>query len=278
MDVKGKILALLEVFLVRGVIIGLGIWLAFTPLTTWQQDNLSRIFSVHTLFILVPVIWLWITKRDFSEYGISFRNLKGDWRTAMSAFLPVAIGGAVLGFVPFTRWDGALIMCVVQIGVLFWVARSLTKKPDPASGVLTIMLSLVLFGVYGWIQGTYPKPFGAVTGFIFYLVFVGFGEELLNRGYVLTRLNQAFGRPYEFYGVSWGWGAVISAALFGLSHLLNGLNLETGEFIPMWWWGLWTFFGAFVFTYIREKSGSILPAAIVHGLPQALLALIITSV
>jgi membrane protease YdiL (CAAX protease family) len=196
----------------------------------------------------------------------------------MSAYLPIAIGGSALGFLSFTSWDGALIMALIQIGVLFWAAYILIKKPDPKSGYLTVLLSVILFGLYGWLNGTLPALPTALIRFVFYLFFVGFGEELLNRGYVLTKLNEAFGCPNKFFGVSWGWGAVLSAAMFGLSHVLNGWNVLTGEFTPMWWWGLWTFFGAFVFTYIREKSGSIIPAAIVHGLPQALLVLFISSI
>jgi len=273
-----KFLAVLEVIVVRGVILLVGVWLASSPITGWQIENLPHLFNSHTLFIIVPLMWLALTRRDFKTYGITFQNLSGDLKTAMSAFLPVAIGGAVLGFVSYTRWDGALIMSLIQIGVLVFVARALSTRPDPKSGYLTVVLSLVLFSAYGTLTSVLPDLTTALIRFIFYLFFVGFGEELLNRGYILTRLNQAFGCPYQFYGVAWGWGAILSAAFFGLSHLLNGWNIQTGEFTPFWWWAVWTFFGAFVFTYIREKSNSIIPAAIVHGLPQALLALFISTI
>ena len=273
-----KVLAVLEVLLVRGVILAADVLLVPTAVTGWQIVNLPHVYTSHLLFIVVPVLWLWIARRDFSVYGLRLDHLKADLHTAISAYLPVALSGSVLGFVAFTRGDGALIMSIVQVGVLFWVAHTLTRKPDPKSGVVTVVLSIVLFGIYGMVQSALPEISTAVLRFVYYLFFVGFGEEILNRGYILTRLNQAFGCPREFYGVAWGWGAVISAALFGLSHVLNGWNILTGEFNPMWWWGLWTFFGAFVFTFIREKSGSIVPAAIVHGLPQALLALFISTI
>jgi membrane protease YdiL (CAAX protease family) len=38
-----------------------------------------------------------------------------------------------------------------------------------------------------------------------------------------------------------------------------------------------TFFGGFIFSYIREKTGSIVAPAIVHGLPQAPVYLLIWS-
>jgi membrane protease YdiL (CAAX protease family) len=37
-----------------------------------------------------------------------------------------------------------------------------------------------------------------------------------------------------------------------------------------WPWGFWTFFGSFVLSYVREKTGSIVAPALLHGLPQAI--------
>lgn len=277
MNITGKIFAILEVLLVRGLILGVGIALTYTPIFTWQANNLPHIFTSHTLFILIPVIWLLVTKRKLTAFGITMSNLRSDLQTSMSTYLPVAISGAALGFLPFTRWDGALFMSLIQIGVLFWVAKTL-RRPDPKSGILTVLLSILLFGLYGWKIGGLPGMPVALIRFIYYLIFVGLGEEILNRGFILTRLNESFGCPYRFYDVDWGWGTILSAGIFGLSHVLNGWNVLLGEFTLIWWWGAWTFFGALVFTYIREKSGSVFPAAIVHGLPQALLALFIETI
>ena len=36
--------------------------------------------------------------------------------------------------------------------------------------------------------------------------------------------------------------------------------------------GLWTTFGGLTFGYIRERTGNVLAAALLHGLPQALAA------
>ena len=46
-----------------------------------------------------------------------------------------------------------------------------------------------------------------------YALFVGFGEENLYRGYMQSRLNEAFGRPYRFFGVPFGWGVFVTALL-----------------------------------------------------------------
>jgi hypothetical protein len=76
-------------------------------------------------------------------------------------------------------------------------------------------------------RGPQFKPGKAVTSFLFYLPFVGFGEEILYRGFIQSRLNQAIGTPWHFLGVEWGWGIIIASLLFGLSHVMNGLDLHT---------------------------------------------------
>jgi membrane protease YdiL (CAAX protease family) len=109
----------------------------------------------------------------------------------------------------------------------------------------------------------------AMVVFLTYALFVGFGEEMLYRGYMQSRLDEVFGKPFRFYGVAFGWGVVITCSLFGLTHVgvlcwLLGLG---GDVI--WAWGLWTFFSGLVFSLVREKSGSILAPALLHGVPQA---------
>jgi membrane protease YdiL (CAAX protease family) len=110
----------------------------------------------------------------------------------------------------------------------------------------------------------------AVIEFVFYIFFLGLGEELLFRGYIQSRLSATWGRPFRFYDVNWGWGIVITSVLFGFMHVLNIGSLVLGDWQPEWWRGLWTFFGGLVFGFRREKTGSIVVPTILHGLPQAI--------
>jgi membrane protease YdiL (CAAX protease family) len=111
--------------------------------------------------------------------------------------------------------------------------------------------------------------------FTTYAVFVGFGEEILYRGYIQSRLNEVFGRPFKFSGVAFGWGFLITNLLFGLMHVgvqrwILGLNMEV-----TFAWGLWTIFSGLVFSFVREKSGSIIAPALLHGLPQAIASVVL---
>ena len=63
---------------------------------------------------------------------------------------------------------------------------------------------------------------------------------------------------------------ILSAALFGFSHMgVIGVLFNLGGTLTLAW-GLWTFFGGLVFSLVRQKTGSILAPALLHGLPQAI--------
>jgi membrane protease YdiL (CAAX protease family) len=109
----------------------------------------------------------------------------------------------------------------------------------------------------------------AVVTFLFYGLFVGFGEEILFRGYMQSQLNQVFGKPYRFFEVHFGWGAIYGIAIWrdaiGIFLWILGMSAEVTLA-----WGFWTIFGGLVFGLVREKSGGILAPALLHGLPQAI--------
>jgi membrane protease YdiL (CAAX protease family) len=54
---------------------------------------------------------------------------------------------------------------------------------------------------------------------------------------------------------------------------MNPFNPFLSKFDLYIWWGVWTVFGGLIFGYVREKAGSILPPALLHGLPQAIASL-----
>lgn len=170
-------------------------------------------------------------------------------------------------FADHKAWQGSLIHAALKIAVLFAIGRMLQRKPTANSnGTLHIsILPLVFVLLFTW-----GRLANALSAFVFYLFFVGLGEELLFRGYIQSRLNIAFGRPFTFFGVSYGWGIVMASALFGLMHVLNTGSLVAGSWELAWWWGFWTFFGGLVLGFVREKTGSIIAPALLHGLPQAL--------
>lgn len=98
-------------------------------------------------------------------------------------------------------------------------------------------------------------------------VFVGPVEELVFRGYIQSRLNEAFGRPRQFLGVSFGVGIIISSLLFGLVHTMNAntFNPFLGKYSLDIFWGIIAFMIGLVLGFVREKTGSIVAPALLHG-------------
>ncbi len=266
-----KIIAVIEVVLVRFVIFPLLFLLVtklFPNFQTWQTERLGLPFPVsgHILMVIISFFVLILTKRDFGSYGIKFQPLKYHLDIAGTCFVPVVLASIPFGLgIDYRNWGGAWIMAIVQVILLFVLGRLLKKQPS-ASQVSLFAISWIAFA-----SGTVGQSIGkAFAEFITYGVFVGFGEEIIFRGYVQSRLNDVFGRPYQFFGIKYGWGIVIASALFGLTHVGITTSLIAGQVNLHWAWGSWTFFGGLVFGLVREKSESILAPSLLHGLPQAI--------
>jgi len=113
-----------------------------------------------------------------------------------------------------------------------------------------------------------------VLNLIWYVVFVGLVEEAYFRGYVQSRLNEAFGKPYQrlvlsSWRVNYGLGLPITAVLiFGLPHLTNWLNPFTSEralgLSELLLVALACFAGL-VLGAIREATGDIWAPTLFHG-------------
>ncbi len=164
------------------------------------------------------------------------------------------------------------------IGNLLWISRVVGRRIAPAgppgtgttapAGAKLLALVLPQAGIFA------AMTLGErLTGFAFYLLFLGPGEEILYRGYMQSRLNVAFGRPYRLLGANWGWGLVIATLLFGLMHAFNGFDPAQGQYQLNWAWAAGATVAGLVFAYLRERTGSVVPGAVMHGLPQAIAAL-----
>lgn len=262
-----RLAAVLEVLLVVFVLVPglvLGVRSLLPGFEPWQTQTLGFPFPVFVdvAMVIVALLAIRLRGRSLAVYGIHFNRLRPQLDLAATCFIPFALAGFPLGLgVDHTDWTGALILSAVQVVLLLVLAWLLRRKPLAASGAAAVVL----------LAPAVPGAFGqAVILFLTYALFVGFGEEILYRGYVHSRLNEAFGTPFRFSGVAFGWGTILAAAAFGLAHvgLVRWILDTTNQVTPAW--GLWTFFGGLVFAFVREKSGGILAPALLHGLPQAI--------
>ena len=269
--VNKKTIAVVEVVLVRFVIFPLLFWSVTKSLPEfqkWQTEYLRLPFPVtgHILMVIVAISMMAIGRKNAADYGITFRPLKYHLDITGTCFVPVALASIPFGLgVDYRSWGGAMILALFELALLVVLGKLLQRKPGP-SEVGLLAISIIALGNREPTQSVGQ----AIAEFVTYGVCVGFGEEILFRGYIQSRLNKAFRKPYRIFGIQYGWGFIIASILFGLTHVGLTTSLITGQVNISWAWGFWTIFSGLVFGIVREKSGSVLTPALLHGLPQAI--------
>ncbi len=102
--------------------------------------------------------------------------------------------------------------------------------------------------------GRWPaRPFTLVAHHLF---FVALPEEFFYRGYIQTRLNEAFGRPWRIAGTRFGHGLWIASLFFAFGH----------DLVQYQWWHFATFFPGLLFGLLRERTGGVVAGAFFHAL------------
>ncbi len=257
--------AALEVIFIYSLTLILIVLVSRPPVGAWERAHMLPPFVEYAVMFTCPLAWLKVTRRSPAAYGLRLRPLAYHVDIAGSALVPVALSCVAFAWVDYRSWQGALLLAALQSVVLGVVARQLSTKPSGDS----LASSTLLLGLTGLTMSLTSRGSNAIATLLFYLIFLVLGEEFLFRGFIQSRLNEAWGRPFRLAGTLWEWGWVVTAALFGAMHALNLASLVSGRWDVAPWWGFWTFFSGLVYGLLREKSGSILAPALVHGVPQA---------
>jgi len=269
---QSKIKAILETVSVFLLVILVFKAIRISSFGEWESQILQRYFLEYTVVIAIPLVFIAVTRRNHAAYGISFRNLKYHLNVVATGFIPILVLSMVLALLNWERWGEALLVSAIEVTLLFVIAWMLRNKPT--AGNLGVANALFLFMPVIFMPLLMTKIGKVVSDFVYFYVFIGPGEEILFRSYIQSRLNEAFGRSYRFFGVNWGWGLVITSLLFGFWHVLAPFNPILGKFDLMWPHGFWAFFLGLILGFIREKSGSVVAPAILHGVvnypPQAI--------
>jgi membrane protease YdiL (CAAX protease family) len=264
-----KIVPLLETAIVLILFFWLRSLLRGTPFATWQSSAFGDAPITSTLlFFVLPMAFLLAGRRNPGRYGLAAHDLSYHQRVGLRAaavLLPVALLFPVIGLLGSTHeeWTGALILTAgVMIAAVLAVRRTATldtREPRAISPAGTgAYLALLVLGLLACF--TFNPVATMLARAVHLLIFVGFLEEFFFRGYLQSRMNDAFDRPYRVAGVAIGPGLFIGAAIFGLIH-----PLTSPGGIP-WPWAVWTAAGGLLFGFLPEKSGSVVAPAVAHGL------------
>jgi len=265
-----RVAPLLEVAAVMAAVVGVTWALQATSFRAWQVSHFGKPFLYNLFFLLLPPLAICVvTRREPRRVGLAFGKLRQQVRLGIAGgvMLLMLTGWAfpVLGLLgtSYKRWGGAALLTILHLAAAGIILRHIRSHPTPDTGPGTkrgiAWFALMVLGacLLGMALASVSRVAGDI---VFKLVFVGLAEELLLRGYVQSRLNDAFGRPFRFCGVPWGWGIVCAAILFGVLHpLLQGPPRP-------WPWALWTAAFGLTAGLLREKSGGVTAPALAHGL------------
>lgn len=255
--VQPKIGALVEVIAVFLLAVALFYGIRMATFSDWEEAILpgQGLFFLEYAVVLGIVLGvLAIAQRDWQGYGITLRNGKQQVQVIVVGVLPFLALGGLLGMVNWRTWGGSAVISIAAVGVLVvigWVLRD--KDNGKGTAVALALLALAPMSQVGEVGRVILKT-------IYFYCLAGPAEEILFRGYIQTRLNQGYGKPYRFFGTEWGIGLVVSAALFGLWHVAMH-PLEGGA----WFHGLWTLFAGIALGYVRERSKGIVAGSVLHS-------------
>ena len=176
-------------------------------------------------FLYLP---LWAMKRrgeDYRDYGVTLRA----WRQDLKLFLLLS----------------AIVLPLFVAGYALF-AEGLARLPP------RIAQHLAPYAASWHFRPRLPDRFGEWV--VDQLFVVALPEEFFYRGYLQARLRDAWPQGRMVLGARLGPAFFLTAALFALGHL---------AIFQVWRLGV--FFPALLFGYLRERTGSVLGAALFHA-------------
>lgn len=130
---------------------------------------------------------------------------------------------------------------------------------------------IVTVGINSLISGELNFGFD-LESFLFSMTVPGISEELLYRGIIMSLLNKVFTGRKQLFGISLGWGALIQILFFGIGHAFYFNDNQHIQFYSVGFF--FTTMMGIILTFLKEKSGSIIPSILFHNAYNTIIGLI----
>lgn len=230
--------------------------------------------ALHCAITFLPVLIYGVSKKSQSIILASLAVIALDLMQTGVLFSPVPYPSALANL--HYNW--------IQKGLVFLVCAFIiwrSKKsdqcgmqiPDKPSGfALALLIGILFAGLDLLLNQNDPMRVDRETVF-FQLTMPGLQEEILYRGLMLYFLDKSLGTPWKFLGVQFGWGAILTSALFAFGHLMifdPNLQLQIDP-SPLAWINQFSF--ALVMCWLRYYTNSAWTAVLAHNLDNGLMAL-----
>ncbi len=174
------------------------------------------------------------------------------------------------------NWQGKLLALAVTLLVAStpafgWTRTGLTLKQAPGSIRACLPVMLLYMAFFTGIALAFPSGPVSVDTIAFQLTMPGLEEESFYRGILLYALGRAFLGRWEWLGVRWHWGAIISCLAFGLAH---AFGYSDGQFSFDLVTMALTAVPSVLGVWLVLRTRSILTAVILHNFGNAITLLI----
>jgi membrane protease YdiL (CAAX protease family) len=207
------------------------------------------------------------------------RNFSAPWLVIAAAL--VAINDALLtrgyGWLPDVvggtwNWQGKLMalaatLAVAGLPAFGWRQAGLSLSHTAGSLKAAAPVATAYCAFFFIIALLFPAEPASAEDVAFQLTMPGIEEELFYRGLLLFALDQAFQGRKRLLGVDWGWGAVLSSMLFGMTH---AFGYADGAFsfdsVTM----ALTAIPSFIAVWLRLRTGSVLLPVVLHNFGNSL--------
>jgi len=165
------------------------------------------------------------------------------------------------------NWQGkvmalAVTMAIAGLPAFGWQRSGLTLRQARSSLVSCLPVALLYCLFFAVLAYLFPGGPADHETIAFQLTMPGLEEEPFYRAILLFALDRAFLARWRFLGVDWGWGAVLSCALFGLVHAF-GYAGGAFSFDPLTM--ALTALPAFIAVWLRLRTGSVVLPVVLHN-------------
>lgn len=200
-----------------------------------------------------------------------------SWRWLLLAAGLVALNDVMLtrayGLLPdllpqaHWNWQGkamalAATLAVASLPAFGWRNCGLTLAQARGSLRSCVPVALLYCAFFLVIALVFPGDKSSAEDIGFQLSMPGLEEEPFYRGLLLLALDRAFVGRFRFLGVDWGWGAVLSCALFGMAH---AFGFSRGHFTFDVLTMSLTALPSFIAVWLRLRTGSVLLPVLLHN-------------
>lgn len=174
------------------------------------------------------------------------------------------------------NWQGKLLalaatLTIAALPAFGWRRVGLTLAQDPGSLRAAVPVALAYCALFVMLALLFPNDAPSGETIAFQLTMPGLEEEPFYRGILLFALDRAFAGRVRWLGVDWGWGAVLSCALFGLAHAFGFSNgAFTFDALTM----ALTALPALIAVWLKLRTGSLLLPVLLHNFGNAVMLIL----